>query len=237
MIKKSKIIKEKQSDIAKYFEKRSLTDNAYLILKKQIIKGELYLGKKLKVKDLSDSFGISPTPIKEALNRLLADGLVSFKPRSGFYVSNVSESGFRELMELCIIFESYGAKQGLTKNLDQALIEELKKPIDEEILMRDSKSNDYETIAEVDRIFHRNLVKLAENRKMLFFYDNMSYQLHALMISYIEKYKPIQDIFIESHTAILNSLLKKDKVLLQKNIELHINKNFEVIQKYILKKE
>ena len=41
-----------------------------------------------------------------------------FKPRSGFYVSDVSESGFRELMELCIIL-SYGAKQGLTKNLNR----------------------------------------------------------------------------------------------------------------------
>ena len=54
-----------------------------------------------------------------------------------------------------------------------------------------------------DRIFHRNLVKLAENRKC-FFYDNMSYQLHALMISYIEKYNQSR-YFIESHTAILNS--------------------------------
>ena len=236
MAKTPKIIKEKQSNIAKYFEKRSLTDNAYLILKKQIIKGELYLGKKLKVKDLSDSFGISPTPIKEALNRLLADGLVSFKPRSGFYVSEVSESSFKELMELCIIFEGYGAKKGLLKNLDQSAIEELKKPIEEEIVMRDSKSKDCEKIAEVDRIFHRNLVKLANNNKMLFFYDHMSYQLHALMISYIEKYKPIQDKFIKYHTAILNSLLNKDEESLQKNIKLHINKNFEVMQKYVLQK-
>ena len=84
---------------------RTLADQAYAAIYAAIINGSFGPGERLRIEDLSASLRISPTPIREALNRLEAAGLAEHVPHRGSRVSTVSAGEFRDLYELRFILE------------------------------------------------------------------------------------------------------------------------------------
>lgn len=76
-----------------------ITD-AYRVLKRRIVLAELAPGQPLQENDLAKEFGVSRTPIREALIRLEAEGLVRIVPKRGVYVSEVSLNKFKNIYEI-----------------------------------------------------------------------------------------------------------------------------------------
>lgn len=87
------------------FQPPSLTDVAYKELRKSILNGDLPPGRKLVVNELMDEWKISNTPIKEALNRLVAENLVEAVPRRGMRVRKYNSRETREIFELRTLYE------------------------------------------------------------------------------------------------------------------------------------
>ena len=87
---------------------RSYSDDAYQALKSKIIEGDLDFGSRLHIRDLAEEFGVSSTPIREALNRLSESGLAEITAHKGVFVVNPSEQDVKELckarlcLELCM---------------------------------------------------------------------------------------------------------------------------------------
>ena len=87
----------------------ALPDHAYAVLKQRILSCVLKPGDRLVEKNLCDELGISRTPLREALNRLSHEDLVSFQPHAGYRVAAITLEGFRNLIELRSIIEPQGA--------------------------------------------------------------------------------------------------------------------------------
>lgn len=77
----------------------NLTALAYLQVKQFILEGALKEGSKLTEESLAKQLGISKSPVREALNRLESEGLVSIEPRRGAFVRTFS------LQEACDLFD------------------------------------------------------------------------------------------------------------------------------------
>jgi DNA-binding GntR family transcriptional regulator len=88
---------------------RTLAERAYAAIYGAIMDGTFVPGDRLRIEELSASLHISPTPIREALNRLEAAGLAEHEPHRGSRVSLVSSDEFRELYELRFILEPLAA--------------------------------------------------------------------------------------------------------------------------------
>src|SRR6476659_4756690 len=71
-------------------------DDIALVIEEAIVSGELEPGTVLRQEQLSEQFGVSRTPIREALRRLAALGLVSFVPNRGVRVHTLSRDELRE---------------------------------------------------------------------------------------------------------------------------------------------
>ncbi|MDT4823323.1 phosphonate utilization associated transcriptional regulator [compost metagenome] len=84
----------------------SLIDLALQQMKKSIICCELAPGEKLKVAELSKEYGLSSSPIREALNRLAQEGIVEANENKGFRVTELSVDDFREITRLRCLLES-----------------------------------------------------------------------------------------------------------------------------------
>jgi DNA-binding GntR family transcriptional regulator len=84
---------------------RTLAERAYGAIYTAIIDGTFAPGDRLRIEDLSASLHISPTPIREALNRLEAAGLAEHVPHRGSRVSMVSAMEFQQMYELRFILE------------------------------------------------------------------------------------------------------------------------------------
>ncbi|MDD7911632.1 MULTISPECIES: GntR family transcriptional regulator [Pseudovibrio] len=76
----------------------SLIDSAQAYLREDILTGQLVPGQRLKIKELSESLGIGPTPLREALSKLASNGLVQSESHKGFFVPTVSEQELEDLL-------------------------------------------------------------------------------------------------------------------------------------------
>ena len=77
----------------------SLLDWAYKQVRRMLFSGDLPQGQKIVVAQLANQLSISPTPVKEALNRLAAEGLLEAVPRRGFQVRRQSIKEVQDIFE------------------------------------------------------------------------------------------------------------------------------------------
>ncbi len=84
----------------------TLASTVYRQLRHDIVKGVLTPGEKLRIESLRDRYGVGGSPIREALNRLYSEGLVSQRDQRGFCVAPVSVDDLLELLRTrCLINE------------------------------------------------------------------------------------------------------------------------------------
>lgn len=91
----------------------------YLLLRQDIIRAKLLPGEKLRVENLTERYGVGPTPVREALNRLSADGLVLQQDQRGFRVAPVSVEDLTEVVRTRIWLEEIAIRESV-KNGDDA---------------------------------------------------------------------------------------------------------------------
>lgn len=77
----------------------------YKAIRRSIIMGHRKPGDRLNMSSLAETHGTSITPVRDALQMLSQDGLVTIKPRSGYFVTRISLKELRDLLELREILE------------------------------------------------------------------------------------------------------------------------------------
>lgn len=88
-------------------KKPTLTESVYEMIREGICSGSLPPGKKLVISSLASEMNVSITPVREALQRLQREGLVTEVPFSGVHVSRLSVSELRELFAIRGVLEGY----------------------------------------------------------------------------------------------------------------------------------
>src|SRR6478752_3890722 len=88
---------------------RALYEEVAELLRQRIFRRELEPGSWIDEVKLSQEYGISRTPLREALKVLAAEGLVTMKVRRGAYVTEVSERDLAEVYHLLSLLESDAA--------------------------------------------------------------------------------------------------------------------------------
>ncbi|MBP1964255.1 GntR family transcriptional regulator [Paenibacillus aceris] len=97
----------------------SIREKVYETLKEAILNGSYVQGEHLKERDIALSFGVSTTPVKEALRRLDQEGLVITKPRIGTYVSTNIMNSIEEITWARSAMEGVVARLAAIKITDQ----------------------------------------------------------------------------------------------------------------------
>ena len=87
-----------------------LSDQAYALLLGKIIRLDLTPGSILSEKDLINELGIGRTPIRESLQRLANEGLVTHIPNRGMFVAEISATSVRNIYEFRALIEGYTAR-------------------------------------------------------------------------------------------------------------------------------
>jgi len=78
---------------------QTLTEQVLDRLRDDIVSGRLAASEKLRVQDLSERYGVGASPLREALSRLTADGLVENESNRGFRVASMSVADFLDVAE------------------------------------------------------------------------------------------------------------------------------------------
>jgi DNA-binding GntR family transcriptional regulator len=138
---------------------RALYEEVAELLRQRIFRRELEPGSWIDEVKLAQEYGISRTPLREALKVLAAEGLVTMKVRRGAYVTEVSDRDLAEVYHLLSLLESDAAAVVAERATD-AQLKELQKLHGE----LEKAMGDREKFFAVNERFHMRLLELADNR-------------------------------------------------------------------------
>jgi DNA-binding GntR family transcriptional regulator len=102
---------------------RPAAEQAAQALRDEILSGAIASGARLGEAELAGRLRVSRTPIREALTRLAAEGLVELQPNRGARVATWSTAELREIFELRLRLEPYAVRQAVPKLAPEQLDE------------------------------------------------------------------------------------------------------------------
>ncbi|QPF85399.1 GntR family transcriptional regulator [Bradyrhizobium genosp. L] len=130
-------------------------------LRRAILLGAIAGGAQLKQNDVAARFGVSVAPVREALQRLVADGLAVLHPNRGVTVSRISEPDFLEIAELRGLLEPHALR------LSAPRLTEVDLDYSESVLAKAAAAADPLDRAALHWEFHRSLYQRAERPRLL----------------------------------------------------------------------
>lgn len=99
----------------------SVVDQVYLAIRERISNGSLPRGGRVHQEDLAEELGVSRTPVREALRRLAAEGLVEMKTNRGARVADIDQEGMRTAYEARLVVEPGAARLAAQRGLREPL--------------------------------------------------------------------------------------------------------------------
>jgi DNA-binding GntR family transcriptional regulator len=200
---------------------RALYEEVAELLRQRIFRRELEPGSWIDEVKLAQEYGISRTPLREALKVLAAEGLVTMKVRRGAYVTEVSERDLADVYHLLALLESDAAAVVADRATD-AQIKELQK------LHRELEGavKDREKFFALNERFHMRLLEMADNR----WRDQMVADLRKVMKlnrhNSLLKSGRIQESLAE-HAALMEALARRDREAARARMQEHFRNGLE----------
>jgi len=201
-----------------------LAEQTYNMLKEAIISGEFPPGKWLSEDQITDTLGVSRTPVREAFTRLHSEGLIDLFPRKGAHVIELSKKDIDHLFEARIAIETSFFNKA-AKNFSKDELHRYKtlfKNAETEVI---KASHDIELkwseYLKIDRYFHAQLVKACNNPVWHELYVNIRNRMQGLF--YRMEHMPEQVSFVsKQHEAILDAMINEQFGQAKKHLREHI---------------
>ncbi|CAM5416552.1 GntR family transcriptional regulator [Streptomyces chartreusis] len=187
-------------------------------LRAALIAGELLPGEVYSAPTLAARFGVSATPVREAMLDLVKEGLVDTVPNKGFRVTAVSEKQLDEYTHIRALIEIPTVVE-LARTADQVSLEALR-PAAREIVQA-AVSGDLIAYVEADTRFHLGLLALAGNVHLVEVVGDLRkrsrlYGLTAL----VEAGRLLSSA--EEHLELLDALIARDEEAVQEVMTRHL---------------
>jgi len=207
----------------------NLTELAYQSVKQYLFDGSAAEGTKLTEEWLAKQLGISKSPVREALNRLESEGLVSIEARRGAYVRKFSLKEVSDLYELREILEVHAV--GMVK-ITPTLLKELA----ESVAHTEQFLNEKNLMAHVeeDIRFHNLIASATENEELRRVVENIN---HKSLLCRSKTYHLSSSTAPLSHGRILRALEVGDLGLAQDAMRDHITFVRDSLLRFLEEKE
>jgi DNA-binding GntR family transcriptional regulator len=208
---------------------RSLSDEAYEVIKHRIITCELKPGEYVNEASLSAELNLGRTPVHQALGRLRLEGMVEILPRKGVIVKPVSLDEVLQIIEVRLLSEVHcaGLAAERAEGRDIAEMESILKRAE-----ASAKSRDIERMMLLDREFHVVIARAARNAVLadiLLKLHERSLRFWMISLTAPGHHRAVQD----QHEAILSAIRGGDPAAAQTAMRNHIESFRKNIVQYV----
>ena len=199
------------------------SDSVFEILRENILGRGFRPGDRLDVRALADQLGVSATPVKDAINRLAAEGLVEIRPRSGTFVAELAADAVAETFEIRRALECLAAERVIAHLTPDALsrfrdiVDAMDRPVSSE---RDRTEHERKNVE-----LHSLLVETSQNRRLTELYRSLNAHLTIARIH--SRRRPDSERLEQErreHRAILAALEARDTAALVSALDRHIRR-------------
>ena len=200
---------------------RTQAEQAYNELSHRILILEIPPGERIVEEFWADKLKVNRSAIREALTRLLGEGLVRQGERGGFFVAEMSDSDVHQLREMREILET-AAFQLACDRATPTQISELAETIDD---FASFVRKGYFTAAhEADLRFHHLLMAAAGNARLVQLYERSRIPLFHRKVTRSRAEPEEFSLTEKEHRAILAALKKRDKRGGVEQLKVHFNR-------------
>jgi DNA-binding GntR family transcriptional regulator len=200
---------------------RALYEEVAELLRQRIFRRELEPGSWIDELKLAEEYGISRTPLREALKVLAAEGLVTMKVRRGAYVTEVSDKDLADVYHLLSLLESDAAGV-VAQQATGAQLKELRALHNK----LEAAAGDRDKFFALNERFHMRLLEIAGNR----WRDQMVADLRKVMKlnrhNSLLKAGRIEESLAE-HRAIVDALERRDAGQAVRRMQQHFSNGLE----------
>ncbi len=206
------------SDLLNSEPRYSRKELAYEAIKREIITHKLKPGVKLVERQLCESLNISRTPVREALQQLVGEGLARFIQGEGVIVADITYEDIREIFDIREVLEGMAVRE-FASLAKEAEIEKLAEIV---AGFTEDHFEDGQMFIRYDRKFHNAIIEGAQNIKLSAIMSNINDQIE--WISYLihddrEKIKTAH----QQHRNIFNAIKQRSQRTAEELMRGHIS--------------
>ncbi|MDQ3629373.1 MAG: GntR family transcriptional regulator [Actinomycetota bacterium] len=184
----------------------SAAERAYEHVKTSILAGSYAGGDLLSEGEVADAVGVSRTPVREALLRLQAEGLVRLYPKKGALVVPITAAAAADVMEARALVESWAAQQAVGRGEELAVT--LEEPVR---AMREHRaSGDVGAFSAADRAFHELIVAASGNEILTRLYRSMRERQICINATAMRVSDERMDLAIADHARFVQLIRSGD---------------------------
>ena len=190
----------------------------YETIRRDIVRMRLRPGERLSENELGLRFGTSRTPVREAIVRLVDDGLIEVWPQRGTFVSRISLRAIkrarfvRNALELGIIREAaeHGLPEVALKEAERAIAEQ------------QEAGNDPNRFTDADDKFHRTFANAIGYGDIWSIVESQKAEFDRIRFLSLPEVTPV-DLLIRQHRAILKAVVARDAETAEKILRAHLS--------------
>ena len=197
----------------------NLSTDVFSVLKDRIIRWEYAPGHRFTEEALCEEFGVSRSPVREALRMLVENKLVDKTPHKGYSVKQLDMQEIHELYDVRMALETFVIERLTQSDYPENEWKELYRTWQN---LRKAKITDSSDFARMDEDFHERLAIWTDNRALLQQIRSIDERLHFIRMTDITTSQRLRET-CEQHLRILDCIKEKDidcaRQALQNNIE------------------
>lgn len=198
--------------------RKSLTDELVARVRDLIIAGELEPGSKVPEAELCTRFGVSRTPMREALKVLAAEGLVVLTLNRGASVAKITQQEIDELFPIIGALEALAGEAACARITERPLA--ALERLHSEMVAR-FRDGDWLGYSKLNRQIHEAIFEASGNAALAALYQQLLVRIHA--VRFVAKKTPERwQQAIDDHEQMMVALRARDGVALARILRLHL---------------
>ena len=187
-------------------------------LREAIFAHELAPGSWIDEQALAIQYGISRTPMREAIKVLAAEGLITMKMRRGAYVTEVSKSDLNQIFTVLALLEGQACRETAQKATDRQLetLDSIHLKLE-----RAAADRDVELFFDINQTFHDKILEICGNPWMTGVVADLRKVLKLQRRDSLTKRGRLESS-LQEHRKLLSALLAKDPALSEQCMKEHL---------------
>lgn len=196
--------------MTKLINKDKSAQGLYKQIKIDLVSCVYQPGERIVIDQLAERLRVSSTPVREILNRLAAEDLVSIVPQMGFFMPLLTETDLRDLYSMQQIFLNWAVQKISEPYSEHGMCRFRRLPLDISNL-QDDQSLSSEKLAELIGEFFLHLIRMGDNNEVTHKTNNLNDRLYQVRARENE----VTDNFKEDLMALCGVYMEKDFIRLQ----------------------
>ncbi|MEP7285646.1 MAG: GntR family transcriptional regulator [Chloroflexota bacterium] len=199
------------------------------VLRSAILSGELEPGERLTQEDLAERFNVSMTPVREAIQQLVAEGVLSHSPYKGVQVAEVSLEDISEIYLIRSVVENLATCKAVP-NLKISDVQKLH-TLHEQIIQQVEKG-DLTPLRKLNYEFHMLIYKAADMPHLYKIIKTL-WSKSPWDTLYVVPHRP--ERIVEEHKRVMEAIDRGDATLAGQHMQTHLEEGMKMLIEYLTK--